>query len=135
MPTRTAGVLNDNEFDVAPDGSFELVIGGQPRERAWLPLSAEASRVTVRHYWERVTPPATPPAPSLDLSIELIDGDVPAAPLPPNDHTIAAAIRRLADDREDCADMGRRGRAWVLANATRRALSERYLRILEEMAA
>ncbi len=29
--------------------------------------------------------------------------------------------------------MGQRGRAWVLANATRRALADKYLRILEEL--
>lgn len=96
MPTRTAGVLNDDEFDVAPDGSFEIQVGGEKWDRGWLPLTAEASRITVRHYWEQEMPPATPPAPSLGLSIELVDGDVSSASPAPTDASVAASIRRLA---------------------------------------
>jgi hypothetical protein len=96
MPTRTAGVLNDSDFDIAADGSFELWLGGAARDRAWLPLSADASRVTVRHYWEQVDPPALPPAPGLGLSIELVEGDVPTTPVAPSDASVAAAIRRMA---------------------------------------
>jgi hypothetical protein len=96
MPTRTAGVLNDSEFNVAADGSFELVVGGPRRDGGWLPLPPDASRLTVRHYWEQKTPPATPPAPSLGLSIDLIDGDVPSTAGPPTDESVAAAIRRMA---------------------------------------
>src|SRR3954454_8694889 len=91
MPTRTAGVLNDSDFDVAADGSFEIVVGGPPRDRGWLPLTADAARLTVRHYWEQPTPPASPPAPSLGLSIELLSGEVPAAPLPPTDESVATS--------------------------------------------
>jgi len=54
---------------------------------------------------------------------------------PEDPEAIAAAIRGLADDPEGCAAMGRRGRAWVLANATRRALADKYLRILEGLVA
>jgi hypothetical protein len=96
MPTRTAAVLNDSDFDIAADGSFEIAVGEPKRERGWLPLTKDASRLTVRHYWEQEAPPATPPAPSLGLSIELIDCDVPPAPLPPTDESVAAAIRRMA---------------------------------------
>jgi hypothetical protein len=95
FPSGTVGVLNDTGFDVASDGSFEITLGGPPRERGWLPLAADASRVTVRHYWEAGRPPATPPAPDLGLAIDLVDGDVPSAPTAPTDATIAAAIRRM----------------------------------------
>jgi glycosyltransferase involved in cell wall biosynthesis len=47
--------------------------------------------------------------------------------------SIAAAIRQLAADPAGCAEMGRRGRAWVLSNATRDALAARYLGILERL--
>lgn len=96
FPTGTVGVLNDTGFDVGADGSFELVVGGPPRDRGWLPLAADASRITVRHYWEQSTPPAVPPAPSLGLSIELVDGEVPAAPPAPSDASVAASLRRMA---------------------------------------
>ena len=96
MPTRTAGVLNDNHFHVDDDGEFEFVVGGPRRDGGWLPLTTDASRVTVRHYWEDLIAPATPPAPSLGLSMERIDGVVPAAPVPPSDESVAASIQRLA---------------------------------------
>lgn len=96
FPTGTVGVLNDTGFDVADDGSFEIVVGGPPRSSGWLPLAPDASRLTVRHYWEERRRPAQPPAPSLGLAIELVDGDVPAAPPAPTDEVVARAIRRTA---------------------------------------
>ncbi|MEX2293962.1 MAG: DUF1214 domain-containing protein [Acidimicrobiales bacterium] len=96
FPSGTVGVLNDTGFDIASDGSFELTVGGAPGGRGWLPLAADASRLTVRHYWEQVTPPATPPASSLGLSIDLIDGSVPEAPPAPTDASVGASIRRMA---------------------------------------
>jgi len=98
FPTGTVGVLNDTGFDVAPDGSFEITVGGPPRDRAWLPLAPDASRLTVRHYWEAERSPWTPPLPDLALDIELVGGAgaVPAAPAAPTDASVAAAIRRMA---------------------------------------
>lgn len=101
FPARTAGSLNDTGFDVAADGSFELTVGGAARDRGWLALPEDASRLTVRHYWEDGRSPNVPPAPDLGLTIELVDGvdgvdgvgDVPAAP---SDATIAASLRRMA---------------------------------------
>jgi len=52
---------------------------------------------------------------------------------PENANQIAAAIRRLADDPEECRVMGRRGREWVLMNATRQMLATKYLDIMKEM--
>ncbi|HVV77665.1 MAG TPA: hypothetical protein VHC43_16720 [Mycobacteriales bacterium] len=97
MPERTAGVLNDTDFDVSPSGWFELTIGGPPQVGAWLPLPEDATRITVRHYWEQRLVPAMPPAPSLDLAIDLIDGAVPEhQPAVPTDASVATAIRRVA---------------------------------------
>jgi hypothetical protein len=96
FPTGTVGVLNDTGFDVAPDGSFELTVGGPPQARGWLPLTADASRITVRHYWEQRESPHTPPAPSLGLTIDLLDGEVPSAPPAPTDESVARAVRRMA---------------------------------------
>jgi hypothetical protein len=97
FPSGTVGVLNDTGFDVAPGGSFEITVGGPPRDRGWLPLAADASRLTVRHYWEEDRSPWRPPVTDLGLDIELVggDGDVPAAPPSPTDATVAAAIRRM----------------------------------------
>jgi hypothetical protein len=102
FPTGTVGILNDTGFDIADDGSFELTFGGVgphgdgSEARNWIALAPDASRLTVRHYWEAVDPPARPPAPDLALSIELVDGDVPSPPAAPTDASVAASIRRMA---------------------------------------
>jgi hypothetical protein len=96
FPSRTAGSLNDSAFDVADDGSFEIMVGGRARDRGWLALPPDASRITVRHYWEDDRSPNVPPVPDLGLTIELVDGDVPPTPAAPTDASVAAALRRMA---------------------------------------
>ncbi len=54
---------------------------------------------------------------------------------PENARAIADSIRQLADSPDDCARMGRSGRQWVLANASRDALAARYLKIMEQTVA
>ena len=97
FPSGTVGVLNDTGFDVADDGSFEITAGGPPRERGWLPLPSDASRLTVRHYWEEERSPQAPPRADLGLTIDLVDGaeGVPAAPPAPTDASVAASLRRM----------------------------------------
>jgi hypothetical protein len=97
FPSGTVGVLNDSGFDVDEDGAFEIVVGGPPRGRGWLPLDPQASRITVRHYWEEAGSPQTPPMADLGLTIELVDGAdaVPTAPPAPTDASVAAAIARM----------------------------------------
>lgn len=53
---------------------------------------------------------------------------------PENAASIAGAIRAMADNPAECARMGRNGRNWVLANASRSALAARYLGALEKLA-
>ena len=101
FPERTAGLLNDTGFDVADDGSFEVTLGGAARpdgSRGWLALPDDATRITVRHYWEDERSPNAPPVADLGLTIELVDGHgaVPATPAAPTDATVAASLRRMA---------------------------------------
>ncbi|MCP4675121.1 MAG: glycosyltransferase family 4 protein [Deltaproteobacteria bacterium] len=44
---------------------------------------------------------------------------------------IAEKISRLMEDEKGRNEMGRRGRKWVLENATRESLAERYLEVLQ----
>lgn len=48
--------------------------------------------------------------------------------------SIAAGIRRLADNSDLRARLGAKGRRWVVENASREALASRYLSILNELA-
>jgi hypothetical protein len=96
FPSGTVGVLNDTEFDVTREGEFTFMLGGPSQARNWLGLTADASRLTIRHYWEQVELAAVP-APDLALHIELVDGDVPLDPRAPTDASIAASIRRVAN--------------------------------------
>jgi len=54
--------LSDRDADtleLARDGSFELIIGGEPREGNWMPLDANATTLTVRQFfydWENEEP-------------------------------------------------------------------------------
>ncbi|HET6952513.1 MAG TPA: hypothetical protein VFI47_19185 [Acidimicrobiales bacterium] len=97
FPSGTVGVLNDTGFGVdADDGRFEITVGGPARDHAWLPLAPDASRLTVRHYWEGAGSPWAPPVADLGLTIDLVDGDVPPGPPAPTDASVAASLRRMA---------------------------------------
>jgi len=52
---------------------------------------------------------------------------------PENPPALADAIKYLADNPAEREEMGRRGRAWVLEHATRRALAGKYLDLMESL--
>lgn len=95
MATRTAGSINDADMDIDANGSFTLYLGGEPRERNWIGLTAEASRLTTRHYFEQKSPAQLDPALEPYMRIECLDGG--AASPPPDDARVAAGIRRVAN--------------------------------------
>jgi len=101
---KTAGVLNDSQFDVAADGGFEVRLGGEPAERNWLALPADANRIVTRHYFEDQVPAPMVPR-HIDFQLEVLDPAPP--PAAPNDANVAAAIRRVANFlRSATLDMG-----------------------------
>ncbi len=93
--SHTSGVLNDLDFDIAEDGEFEIWLGGTARERNWLELPPEATRVTTRHYYENEQPAACDPKIAVRLEITNLAADAP--PSPPSDSSIAAGIRRVSN--------------------------------------
>jgi glycosyltransferase involved in cell wall biosynthesis len=54
---------------------------------------------------------------------------------PENGKAIADAVLQLAADPARCAELGRNGRQWVMANASRDQLALRYLEIMQDLAA
>ena len=63
-----------------PTATSRSILGGAPRDRNWIALDPDASRITTRHYWEQERSPAIPPIPDLALEIEVVGG---LPPLPP----------------------------------------------------
>src|SRR5688572_24167591 len=51
-PKRVAGALNDTQFDVKRDGSFEVILGPGEKGRNRLALEPDAGTLTTRHYFE-----------------------------------------------------------------------------------
>ena len=95
FPIRTAGVLNDSQFDVDAGGAYEIFLGGDARDRNWMPLTADAMRITTRHYWEELRSPGTAPVKDPTLAIEVLDASGPPPPL--DDAAIAQGFRRVAN--------------------------------------
>ena len=95
MGRGTCGVINDEMFDVAEDGSFEILLGGPEQAKNWLDLADDANRITTRHYFEEETTAAADDLRPVPLSIEVIGGDQRPV-VTPDDSTVAAGIRRVA---------------------------------------
>jgi Protein of unknown function (DUF1214) len=91
--TQTAGVLRDADFDIAPDGSFEVFFGGPARAANWLALPEGASELIVRCYFEEAEPAAADPNRRVPLTIDPIEPLGPPAPW--DDATVAAGFRRV----------------------------------------
>lgn len=85
--------LNDGEFEVKPDGSFEIIASAQPQEKNWLKLEPGAGGITTRHYWELDRQIAADPTFHVPLWIEPIDDPGPGPLM--DDARIAAGVRRV----------------------------------------
>ena len=98
MDNQVVGVLNDAGFDIDADGRFEILLGGEPRERNWMGLPERSGSISTRHYFEEPAQAAADPDKVPVMRIEVVDSEgKPAAPPPrPSDDTVAAGIRRVA---------------------------------------
>ena len=59
MDNQVVGVLNDTSFDIDADGRFEILVGGEPRQRNWLALPRAPGRSAPATTSR--TPPTRPP--------------------------------------------------------------------------
>jgi hypothetical protein len=87
--------LNDGEFDVRADGSYEIIASPEPQPRNWLRLEPGAGSITTRHYWEWERSVAADPTFHVPLWIEPVDNPGPAAPM--DDAALAAGIQRVVN--------------------------------------
>ena len=93
MDNQVLSVINDTTLDVDADGRFELLLGGEPRQRNWLALPPQEGAIICRHYFEDVTHAATDPNRVPAMHIEVIDGTPPPRS---SDASVSAGIRRVA---------------------------------------
>jgi len=93
MSKGVISTLNDTEFDVAADGSYEIIASPDPQPRNWLRLEPDAGSITTRHYWEWERNVALDPTFHVPLMIEPVE-EPGGAPLM-DDAAIAAGIRRV----------------------------------------
>jgi hypothetical protein len=83
--------LNDRSFTVAPDGRFELVLGGTERAGNWVPLDPSARIVLVRSYFLQDPSIRNDPSAHVELAIEALDEPGPAPVM--DDATLAQRLR------------------------------------------
>jgi hypothetical protein len=93
--TGSAGALNDTQFAAAADGSYEITLAPDPPAKNGLALPANARSLTTRHYFESKRCAAADPALHVPLAIEALDAKGP--PPTPDDATVAASLRRVAN--------------------------------------
>ena len=92
-PERLGGAINDTEFTIAEDGSYELLLGPDVSGPNTVRLPADARTVTTRSYFENVTSAAADPLKVVPIAIEPVEDPGPAPT--PDDASIASAIRRV----------------------------------------
>lgn len=93
MSTGTGATLNDTEFEVAPDGSFEIIASPTPKPKNWLRLPEGSGSLSTRHYYEREVSVATDRLHHIPLMIEPLEEA--AAPPRAGDASLARAVRRV----------------------------------------
>jgi len=100
LSTRIASTLNDTQFDIAADGSYEIIASPEPppgatveNPRNWLRLVPDSGSVTTRHYYEWERSAAADPALHVPIMIEPLVDPGPAPIM--DDQAVAAGIRRV----------------------------------------
>jgi hypothetical protein len=91
---KVGATLNDTEFEIKSDGSYEIIASATPQEGNWLRLDPDAISITTRHYFELEDSVAADPLRLIPMVIEPLEPPAPSSP--PTDASVAASIRRVA---------------------------------------
>ena len=84
---RVIADLSDRDLAIGADGCYEIFLSSERREGNWLCLEPDATSVITRHYFERSSSVAADPELSISLRIDPLE--VPGAPAPFSDATMA----------------------------------------------
>jgi hypothetical protein len=87
--------LNDRQFDVAPDGTYELILSPDEQPGNWVKLDPDARIVIVRSYFLEQQSAQNNPDIEVRLHIEPLVDPGPAPPL--DDATLAQRLRDTLD--------------------------------------
>ncbi|MGI9590680.1 MAG: DUF1214 domain-containing protein [Myxococcota bacterium] len=87
--------LNDDQFEVRADGSYEITASPEPQPGNWLRLEPDAGSITTRHYWEWERSVAADPNFHVPLWIEPVEDPGPAPPM--DDAALAAGVQRVTN--------------------------------------
>ena len=91
--TGVATALNSRQFDIAEDGSFEIIAGPNEVGRNRLQLSSDSLEIITRHYFMNDSYAACDPMVSPLISIENLDPVAP--PAAPSDQSTSDALHAL----------------------------------------
>lgn len=83
--------MNHTEFEIAPDGSFEIPIQREPTEGSLTMEHGKPNCVISRHYWEGEVCGMADPTNQVELSIECLDE--PGYPRPLGPERLASKLR------------------------------------------
>ena len=70
--------INDADFDLQPDGSFELILSPQKQPGSWLEMPPGAHHIFVRNYYLQEESAQSDPTIHVELDIKPIDDPGPA---------------------------------------------------------
>ena len=91
--TGLLSTLNDTEFEIAADGSYEILVSPNRQPGNWLRTDPTASALTTRHYFEWDRSAANDPTLHVPLSIEPVERPGPAPLM--DDAALASGIERV----------------------------------------
>lgn len=91
---RVISDVSDRNFQIAADGTYEIIASPDRREGNWLRLEPDATSIITRHYFERPHSVAADPDVRIRLRIDPLEPAGPAAPW--TDRAMADRLTALA---------------------------------------
>lgn len=91
---RVVADINDRDLDIAPDGSYELILSPNEHPGNWVKLDPDSSVIMTRHYYLEQGSAAADPDIHVELRIDPLDSPGPAPII--DDATFGERLRGAA---------------------------------------